>query len=649
MATSPARWQKNCRTHLATRKVRPAVPFSQRLKLQQVRQSQTFVAQPLSTRDARRFVAAWLEQQELAPYVPRVSLATSELSANAVLHTSQPFTVSVQNAPSGVRVEVVDSAPHLVPMRIPLKGTAADLTWLSETGRGLQIVSAVANRWGITLAQNVKTVWAEFDLDEPPAPTEATLEDERPPTPKGLTSFHLHFEGLPVRAAIASGLDVEEAIRDLHAQGGVLDLVDRTASLRLAGRHAALDASSRDQLRFDLDLDATDEEMAALAKLNLALAERGGHGPSPEVARFRHWLSEETRRQRDGLAPSPFPDEGAAANDEWLWDQAGAGYAALSADGTVLRINDTLRDLVGGEVPHELVGELLDRVLADGRIENHTARVRRGDGSLVTTRISAVVVRGPDDDEQIHVIVHAPQSQNADELIRALQQTLIPPAPPIVPGLDVAAVYHPAQGEVGGDFYDVFEVAEGDWCAVLGDVSGKGIEAAIVTSTARHAVRSSALREPVPSGLMTALNRALLEKGSTRFCTVALLRVQHLNGAWVATLTSGGHPYPLLVRHGTATRLGHPGSLLGMFEDVSFHDVSIKLAVGDALVLYTDGVTEARNGAGEFFGEERMHEAISHAGSSAQAIVDAVLARVLEFQEGPSDDIALVVIRRPSL
>ncbi|HVV37040.1 MAG TPA: PP2C family protein-serine/threonine phosphatase [Acidimicrobiales bacterium] len=335
---------------------------------------------------------------------------------------------------------------------------------------------------------------------------------------------------------------------------------------------------------------------------------------------------------------------------EWLWDQAGAGYGVFALDGSVVRMNETLREWCG-VAPADALADLARTVRAEGRVVDAEVRLA-GPGGEVRVVVTAILET---DDAgtpvAMHCVVRRPASskQDTDELIRALQQTLIPPAPPAVPGLDVAAVYHPAQGDVGGDFYDVFEVAEGDWCAVLGDVSGKGIEAAIVTSTARHAVRSAALREPVPSGLMAALNRALLAKGSTRFCTVALLRVQHRDGSWVATLTSGGHPFPLLVRHGTATRLGRAGSLLGMFADVSFHDVSIKLAAGDALVLYTDGVTEARNAAGEFYGEERMHDAIASAGSSAQAIVDAVVSSVLAFQEGAADDIALVVIRRPSL
>ncbi|MEY2419329.1 MAG: phosphoserine phosphatase RsbU/P [Actinomycetota bacterium] len=619
------------------------------------------MARPLSTREARRFVADFLTEQQLSAYIPRATLSVSELSANAVLHTARPFTVSVQNGPTGVRIEVVDSAPHLKPVRVPTHGTAADLTWLSETGRGLLIVSSLANRWGVVMAQNVKTVWCEFDSAEPQTPSEPMVEDGRPSEPRGDNVYRLQLIGLPVRAAIASGLDVDEAIRDVQAEGArgespelteLLDLVDRTASLRLAGRHAAFHASSLDEVQFDLELETSDEEMAATAKLNRALRARGRAGPSDEVIRFREWLAAETRRQREGKPPEPYAGDRATVSSplEWLWDQAQAGYAAFSLDGVLLHANDLLREWMGGDPSQDFIDDVVQRVAPEGEVADVKIPLPRRDGTTTTALLSAIVER---DDAgaavAVHAVVRPPAAQDTDQLIRALQQTLIPPAPPVVPGLDVAALYHPAQGDVGGDFYDVFEVAEGDWCAVLGDVSGKGIEAAIVTSTARHAVRSCALRERVPSGLMRRLNEALLEKGSTRFCTVALLRVQNTNGAWVATLTSAGHPFPLLVRHGTATRLGRAGSLLGMFAEVNFHDVSIRLAAGDALVLYTDGVTEARDGTGAFYGEERMYDAIASAGSSARAIVDAVLSSVLAFQEGPADDIALVVIRRPSL
>jgi sigma-B regulation protein RsbU (phosphoserine phosphatase) len=155
------------------------------------------------------------------------------------------------------------------------------------------------------------------------------------------------------------------------------------------------------------------------------------------------------------------------------------------------------------------------------------------------------------------------------------------------------------------------------------------------------------LRERTPSGLLRALNTALLQDDHSRFCTVALARLQLGHDAPVVTISSGGHPFPLLLRHGTVTPLGHAGSLLGSFEDVEFHDVSIRLASGDALVLYTDGVTEARDEFGQFFGEARTHAAIVTAGPSADEIADCVMESVVEFRTGSADDIALVVIRRP--
>src|SRR5207248_663226 len=127
-------------------------------------------------------------------------------------------TVAVQGQGTCVRVDVVDSAPHLVPVRVPTHGSAVDITSLGETGRGLQIVSAMANRWGIALAPNVKTVWCEFDGPDPSAPTDPTVEDDRPSEAPAAGVYRLRFLGVPVRLAIASGLNVEEAIRDLQSE-----------------------------------------------------------------------------------------------------------------------------------------------------------------------------------------------------------------------------------------------------------------------------------------------------------------------------------------------------------------------------------------------------------------------------------------------
>lgn len=575
--------------------------------------ARTFAAEPVASRHARYFVVEWLEAHGRAEFTDRVGLAVSELAANAVLHTTKPFTVGLDWRDDCLRLELVDSAPTRMAVPVPTTGSAVDITSISETGRGLQIVGALANRWGVTVDPNIKMIWAEFLADPPLEPSEPALLDRRPPAPPAANVTRLRYLGLPVRTAIESGLDVEDATRDIvwiapedrtEEDKALLALVDDSSSVRLAGRHAAMHASGEDKLEFDLELDATDDALRALGALTIALAERRSQrrkGPSNEVLAFRAWLLAETERQRAGATPRRFGDVSPIAPAE--------PHGVVTVDSA------------GDVVVH--ANEALLRHAGWSGVEGENGLTR---------------------------VVFSPPSQHADELLHALQQTLIPAEPPAVPGLDVAAAYHPAQGEVGGDFYDVFEVAADDWCVVLGDVSGKGVDAAIVTSAARHAVRSAALREPIPSGLMTALNRALVAQDSSRFCTVVLARLQMSGDSWVATFTTGGHPFPLLARHGTVTKMGRPGSLLGVFDDVSFYDVSIRLAVGDALVLFTDGIIEARNASGELFGDERLHEAIIAAPPSAQGIVDTVLDRVLSYQAGrSSDDIAVVVIRRSEL
>ena len=277
----------------------------------QGRSSQTFLADPAAAGDARRFVGAWLRDQGHDALVNRVKLAVSELAANAVAHTGQPFTVSVDDTAAWLRVEVVDSLPERMPVRVPMTGSAIDITSSSATGRGLQIVSAVSNRWGVDLRTNVKTLWCEFDADAPKHPSDPKTVDQRPAAPQRHDLVHLRFMGLPVRTAIASGLDLDDAIRDMQMQAAsagtdelraLLNLVDRSAPLRLAGRHAALHAAGADLLRYDLDVDATMDELVALGELNRELAglERPSdrRGPSADVIAFREWLSIETARQR---------------------------------------------------------------------------------------------------------------------------------------------------------------------------------------------------------------------------------------------------------------------------------------------------------------------------------------------------------------
>jgi serine phosphatase RsbU (regulator of sigma subunit) len=230
-----------------------------------------------------------------------------------------------------------------------------------------------------------------------------------------------------------------------------------------------------------------------------------------------------------------------------------------------------------------------------------------------------------------------------------LQRSLLPPALPRIPGLDVAALYAPMGDgvDVGGDFYDLF-AAGASWVAVIGDVCGKGVEAAALTSLARHSIRALARDDPPPSALLERLNASIIaERGlEPRFSTVACARLACSGPGLTATVASAGHPLPLLVRAaGGVEPLGRPGTLLGPFAEVRAHDAAADLAPGDALVLYTDGITEARSGL-EMFGEDRLRGLLAGlAGRPAGEIARAVERAVVAHRGGPlGDDVALLVI-----
>ena len=231
-----------------------------------------------------------------------------------------------------------------------------------------------------------------------------------------------------------------------------------------------------------------------------------------------------------------------------------------------------------------------------------------------------------------------------------LQRSLLPAALPEIPGLDAAARYSPMGDgvEVGGDFYDLF-AAGPSWVAVIGDVCGKGVEAAALTSLARHSIRALARDDPLPSAVLERLNAAIIaERGlEPRFSTVACARLVPEGPGIAVTVSSAGHPPPLLVRAGGRVEsVGRPGTLLGPFPKVRAHDDTAQLAPGDALVLYTDGITEARGPEGDF--RPDLLPTLLHrtAGRSAGAITAAVEEAIVTFEAGaPRDDLSLLVLR----
>ena len=181
-------------------------------------------------------------------------------------------------------------------------------------------------------------------------------------------------------------------------------------------------------------------------------------------------------------------------------------------------------------------------------------------------------------------------------IARTLQAGLLPPRLPEIPSLELAARYRPAGelNEVGGDFYDVYLRSAGEWLVVIGDVTGKGAKAAATTALVRYTLRAAALRPGSARDLLGELNSAMLAQDAS-FCTVALISI-HPQAVGTAELSVclAGHPAPLLLRgQGGVTEVGTYGTVMGYTEHPELTETRVELGLGDVLLLYTDGLTEA--------------------------------------------------------
>jgi PAS domain S-box-containing protein len=238
------------------------------------------------------------------------------------------------------------------------------------------------------------------------------------------------------------------------------------------------------------------------------------------------------------------------------------------------------------------------------------------------------------------------------ELAESLQASLLPPRLPHVPRLDLAALYQPGGEDlaVGGDFYDIYPASGSVWTAVVGDVCGTGPAAVAVTAAARHALHGLSMNASSPAETLRGLNSTLLADVQDRrpFLTAVKLRVEPTAADIRVTVACAGHPLPLRVRaDGTVEPVGVPGTLLGVFDEVDITDVAVDLAPDESLVLYTDGLTEARGRDGSLFGEDRLADVLSTTpGRTADEIVARIRVALAEFRRpGAGDDVAVLVLR----
>ncbi|WP_426565963.1 histidine kinase N-terminal 7TM domain-containing protein [Angustibacter sp. McL0619] len=353
----------------------------------------------------------------------------------------------------------------------------------------------------------------------------------------------------------------------------------------------------------------------------------------------------------------------------------------LDLQGRIVDVNPAAASLVG-ERESTLVGREVHDVLSQlsGLFESTplqeaastTARARGRDGGVLDLAVTLSPLPGGGAPSSGRLVVLRDVTAQRDVerrlrelvaertgIIETLRRGLYPLRLPEIPGLQVAAVLDPAEAEtsIGGDFLDVRTIGSGRWALMLGDVVGKGAGAATLTALARHTTIALTALGWLPSRVLARVSDAISDDsgldpaGDVRFCTMALATVEPGEDSAEVLLSLGGHPRPMFVSdRGVVSEVGVPGSLLGVLSDPELHDVRLGLRPGEYLVMFSDGVTEARRGM-EAFGEQRLIELLSRlAGTPPAHIVHEVVGSVRAFsaQEEHRDDIAVLVVGVPT-
>ncbi|MGW3130808.1 SpoIIE family protein phosphatase [Streptomyces sp. NPDC001123] len=346
--------------------------------------------------------------------------------------------------------------------------------------------------------------------------------------------------------------------------------------------------------------------------------------------------------------------------------------AAAARDGEELLSSRALRDEVDAVVARVLASGTTETAHTDGRCAQLGVTgyvcvplATRGHAFGALTLLATDL---PLDDRTIALAQElgrraASSADNAHQftdrvrLARDLQAGLLPPELPRIPGATLAASYRPAgEGlDVGGDFYDVFPLADDRWVLMIGDVSGRGALAATTTGIVRHTARAAARLLNDPAAVVAAINDALMASTADedQFVSLTYGELRHTSSHLALNLIRAGHVPPLVRRaDGTVVELVEPGLLLGIRPDPGVCPCGIELHPGDSLVLVTDGITEARSADGEFFGEDRLADglaAVRTTTPTAAVLMESITAAVTAFAgDATLDDEAVLVVTATS-
>ncbi|MFE9956008.1 SpoIIE family protein phosphatase [Micromonospora sp. NPDC005299] len=656
---------------------------------------------------ARALVRSVLAEADLHELLNEALLLTTELTTNAVEHARTELDIEVEADPAGLTVTVTDFASGPVDeLMVGVRNTTSDITEVAERGRGLLLVDHFASRWGTTYLPTGKGVW--FRLDRPdlgaatrPAETRAPLTALAPTdggTPSAAAMSEL-MQTIPDPYAddplpeFAAGL-LTRVAEMVGAAGGVvrLDRGDGQGSQVLA-RYGRQPREGNELLRVplavhrpyagELELDAAPSAyarpLAVLAAERLSLHLENDRLRRADVRRSA-WLTF-LAEASELLAQSLDVELTMALVPQLVVPRLGQWCAVHTSDEW-----GRLR-LAAASHADESVLPQLHRVLQETGPDSIQARLREASRSAAQVPLSGpmegfavpLIARGQrlgtlavgrhqrhrHDPDEVSVLedvarraalaienarIHAERRRVA----QTLQQSLLPPVLPVVEGIGFAAEYVPTgdDAEVGGDFYDVVPLPDGRWLVVVGDVSGKGVQAAAVTGLVRDVIRVLVGDgKPLPE-VLGRLNETLVERGGGRYCTLALAAVGPGDGDQLdVSLHLAGHDRPVLLHGGGgAGFVGTGGTALGLLDAIATPTAEIALKPGDALIFYTDGVTERRRGR-ELFGTDRLREAAAPlAGYSADVIAARLRATTIAFSvEPPRDDIAVLVLRNDAL
>ncbi|MGW8792373.1 SpoIIE family protein phosphatase [Streptomyces althioticus] len=603
------------------------------------------------------------------------ALVASELVTNAVVHagTDVHLTCRLEEDTGALVVEVADRHPSRAPRDDAAEAPAHDIP---EYGRGLRLVTALAESWGVTYRAGSKTVWARLPTrEEAPAGPPAAYAGERAPARDLRAAALLASDPLAPRGHDGPREGPRDGPRDAWRAASYGD--DWLA--RRPGRDGAwlgrgalsFLAEASDLLAGQLDEDLVASLTGQLIVPRLAdwcavwledeaTAHGGRPGTGGRLARVWHageHLVEELSRALErtppphsddplgtGPVPYPWPVHDAAA-------ETGDAEAADGAEGA------------GAALAYRLV--------AGGRPLG-TLVIGRGGIDRFPDEITGLV---EDLGRRVALAIGAARQYARQATISAvLQRGLLPGAVAEIPGVRSALVHEPCdKGGPSGDFYDLFPAGHGRWCFAVGDVQGKGPEAAVVIGLVRPWLRLLAREGYRVADVLDRLNQLLLDDATeaadaaaralvaagarpaapgdgpqTRFLSLLYGELVPFEGGVRCTLASAGHPLPLLLDpEGGVRAVAQPQTLLGVVEDAGYTGETFEMYSGDSLLCVTDGVTERRSGSRQFDDGDGLARALAGcAGMEAGAIADRITQLVHEFDaRPPADDMALLVLQ----